>query len=67
VFERGPLAVCIISTDGRILRVNARLCEMLGHSPTSSQPAPSTTSVTPRTGELERPLQGRLEAGDLDL
>jgi PAS domain S-box-containing protein len=66
VFERGPLAVCIISTDGRILRVNARLCEMLGHSADELAARAFDDLGHPEDRELERPLQGRLEAGDLD-
>ena len=31
VFEEGPLGVCMFDADGRLLRVNAVLCQMLGY------------------------------------
>lgn len=65
-FELGQLGMCITSPDHQWLRVNTRLCNMLGYTESELTQSKWTTLTHPEDLETDLLLFNRLIAGDIE-
>ena len=66
VFERGPIGVAIVSPDGRILRSNARLSEMVGYAEDELAAKAFADLTHPDDRPTEQQLVDRLNQRELE-
>ncbi|HZX32278.1 MAG TPA: ATP-binding protein [Rhodocyclaceae bacterium] len=62
-FEQSAVGMAHVGTDGRFLRVNHRLCQMLGYSDDELQSLDLPEIVHPEDAELDQPQKKRLLNG----
>ena len=64
-FEHAPIGVALVSPDGRWLKVNRALCELVGIPRPSCSPAPFRTSPIPTISNIDLENVRRLIAGEI--
>ena len=66
VFEQSPVGIAVLSLTGKIERVNAAMCAMLGHEPEELVSRPAASFIAPADREVDREGIRRLMAGETD-
>jgi two-component system cell cycle sensor histidine kinase/response regulator CckA len=65
-FDASPVGIVHVGLDGRWLRVNQRLCDLLGYSSGELQGPAVEGLLQPDTGPAEAEAAGRMAAGTLE-
>jgi PAS domain S-box-containing protein len=65
VFEEGPMGICMIDADGRLLRSNAAFCQMLGYGEEELESRSMATLTHPADVDVDSQLMARAFHGEL--
>jgi PAS domain S-box-containing protein len=66
MFESAPIAMAEATLDGRLLRVNARICQLTGYTAAELLAMPFQHLTHPDDRAADAVVTGRLAAGDVD-